>query len=86
MRMGVREFRDRVSEIVNGDAPVVVTNNGRRVGTYLPERRHRDPAAASRAVESMRRWQEEMRAGGIDLEARLAEAGLSPMGEPLADR
>jgi len=37
MKMGVREFRERISEVINGNEPVVVTRNGTVVGRYVPE-------------------------------------------------
>jgi antitoxin (DNA-binding transcriptional repressor) of toxin-antitoxin stability system len=83
MKMGVREFRERLGEVVNGTEPVEVTKNGRKVGTYIPERRSRDPEVARAAAESIARWQAEMRAKGIDLDAKFAAIGLSPWGEPM---
>lgn len=85
MKMGVREFRERISEVVDGVETVEVTKNGRKVGTYTPERRPRDPAIARAALQSIERWQAEMKAKGVDLEAELSAMGLSPWGEPLDD-
>jgi prevent-host-death family protein len=36
MKIGVREFREKLSEVVNGNRPVVITNNGRVVGEFTP--------------------------------------------------
>ena len=36
MQIGVRELRGRLSEVVNGDKHIVVTNNGRVVGEFTP--------------------------------------------------
>jgi hypothetical protein len=37
MKMGIKEFRDRISEVALGDKPVVLTHHGRRVGQYIPD-------------------------------------------------
>lgn len=84
MRMGIKEFRERLSEIVQGGEAVVVTHHGKVVGTFAPLR-PKDPERARRAAESIQRWQEDMRARGVDLEGVLAEMGLDPWGEPLDD-
>jgi antitoxin (DNA-binding transcriptional repressor) of toxin-antitoxin stability system len=36
MQIGVRELKGRLSEVVNGNRPVVVTKNGKIVGEYTP--------------------------------------------------
>lgn len=82
MKMGIKEFRERLSEVARGDEPVQLTHHGQVVGTYFPKRRF-DPAAAQKVLESHDRWQDEMREKGIDLEAALAQLGLDPYGMPL---
>jgi antitoxin (DNA-binding transcriptional repressor) of toxin-antitoxin stability system len=84
MKMGIKEFRERLSEIVRKGDPVVVTHHGKVVGTFAPLR-PKDPERVRRAAESIRRWQEDMRAKGVDLEGVLADMGLDPWGEPLDD-
>jgi antitoxin (DNA-binding transcriptional repressor) of toxin-antitoxin stability system len=84
MKMGIKEFRERLSEVVQKGEPVVVTNHGKIVGTFAPIPR-KDPERARRAAESIRRWQQDMRAKGVDLEGVLADMGLDPWGEPLDD-
>lgn len=37
MKMGIKEFRDRISEVALGDKAVVLTHHGRRVGQYVPD-------------------------------------------------
>lgn len=81
-KMGIKEFRERLSEVTRGTDVVEVTHHGRIVGTFTPKRKF-DPEAARRAVESVKRWQDELRAGGTDPEALLAELGLDPWGVPL---
>lgn len=38
MKMGIKEFRERLGEVALGDEMVILTHHGRRVGRYLPER------------------------------------------------
>lgn len=44
MKMGIKEFRERISEVSLGDEVVIVTHHGKRVGRYIPEG-NRKPAA-----------------------------------------
>jgi antitoxin (DNA-binding transcriptional repressor) of toxin-antitoxin stability system len=85
MKMGIKEFRERLSEVVRKGEPIVVTSHGKVLGTFAPLR-PKDPEQVRRAAESIRRWQEEMKAKGVDLEAELAAMGLDPWGVPLDDR
>lgn len=84
MKMGIKEFRERLSEVVRSGEPIVVTNHGKVLGTFAPLR-PKDPERVRAAAESIRRWQEEMKTKGIDLEAELAAMGVSPDGTPLDD-
>lgn len=43
MKMGIKEFREKISEVSLGDQVVIVTHHGKRVGRYIPEGR-RKPA------------------------------------------
>lgn len=83
MKLGVKEFRHRLTEVLHGSDTVDITHHGRILGTFRP--RKVDPARARAAAESIRRWQEDMRARGVDLEGVLAEMGLDPWGVPLND-
>ena len=83
MKMGMKEFRARVGELGDAPEPIIVTNHGREVGTFVPRRWLRDAKAAERAAESVARWRREMQARGIDLDAQLAAMELTPLGEPL---
>jgi antitoxin (DNA-binding transcriptional repressor) of toxin-antitoxin stability system len=88
MRMGIKEFREKISEVTEKGDPLVVTHHGRAVATYMPLK-PKDPVKIRRAAESIKRWQDEMKAEGVDLEGVLAGLGLDPYGEPLdasADR
>ncbi|KPF60090.1 hypothetical protein IP88_16255 [alpha proteobacterium AAP81b] len=35
--MGIKEFRERISEVSAGSEVVIVTHHGKRVGRYIPE-------------------------------------------------
>jgi len=84
MKMGIKEFRERLSEVAQRGEPVVVTNHGRVLGTFTPFR-PKNPERVRRAGESIRRWQESMRAKGVDFEAELTKMGVNAHGEPLDD-
>ncbi|MEO6093459.1 MAG: hypothetical protein ABIT04_01360 [Novosphingobium sp.] len=80
--MGIKEFRERIGEIADGDTVIELTKRGRVVGEYRPKRPF-DHEAAKRALESVTRWQAEMRAQGIEPEDWLAEMRLDSWGAPL---
>jgi antitoxin (DNA-binding transcriptional repressor) of toxin-antitoxin stability system len=82
MKMGIKEFRDRISEVTERGEPVIVTNHGKEVATYLP-RRTIDLDRARKAADEIKEWQRELRAKGIEPEDILAEMGLDPWGVPL---
>lgn len=84
MKMGIKEFRERISEVAKGTEAVEVTFHGRVIGDFRPRRF--DSAAARRAAEEVKSWQEKMRADGVEPEDWLAEIGLDPWGAPLQDR
>jgi antitoxin (DNA-binding transcriptional repressor) of toxin-antitoxin stability system len=81
MKMGAKEFRERFSEVTRSGQAIQVTHHGEVIGTFIPRRR--DPERVEAALASIERWQEEMRANGVDLEGTLASIGLDPWGEPL---
>jgi antitoxin (DNA-binding transcriptional repressor) of toxin-antitoxin stability system len=84
MKMGVKEFRERFSEVAEGEEPVLVTKNGRIVGRY-------DPMVATSA--SKRDWSEiEKRLAAFrdgwkartpDWRDRLRSIGLDDDGDPI---
>ena len=83
MKMGVREFRERISEVVNGDEPVIVTKNGEVVGRYTPLRPKKpaeniDMDAWMRRIEA---FQTDLKARTPDWRERLASIGLDENGE-----
>ena len=58
MKMGIKEFRDRIGEVALGDKPVVLTHHGRRVGQYIPD------LIRPRTVTDTGAWVEERREAG----------------------
>jgi antitoxin (DNA-binding transcriptional repressor) of toxin-antitoxin stability system len=63
MQIGVRELKGRLSEVVNGNRPVVVTKNGKVVGEYTPATIVKPTADRAKWLDERiafrRRWQEE---------------------------
>ena len=45
IKVGVREFRDRIASFLESDTPVAVTRRGETLGIYVPTRRKRPRAA-----------------------------------------
>jgi hypothetical protein len=43
MKMGIKEFRERIGDVALGDEPVVLTHHGKRVGQYIPDRARKPP-------------------------------------------
>jgi hypothetical protein len=83
IELGIREFRERLSEVATGTDIVSVTNNGVEVGTYTPKRWLREAGNARRAAESVARARAELQARGLDLDGEMRKLGMRPDGEPL---
>src|ERR1700688_1512974 len=45
IKVGVREFRERIASFLESDIPVAVTRHGETLGVYVPTRRKRPKAA-----------------------------------------
>ncbi len=45
IKVGVREFRERISSFLESDTPVAVTRRGETLGVYVPTRRKRPKTA-----------------------------------------
>ena len=78
MRMGIKEFRERLGEVALGDEVIVLTHHGKPVGRYLPDRARapRDvdlDAWAREREEFSRRW----RAATPNWRERLSAVGFS---------
>jgi hypothetical protein len=67
IRVGVREFRERIASFLESDTPVAVTRRGETLGIYVPARRPRKDtttvselrAAADRLAEALSDLDEE---------------------------
>ncbi|BBL79320.1 hypothetical protein RxyAA322_11740 [Rubrobacter xylanophilus] len=51
--VGVREFRDHISEYLTGGEPLAVRKHGRLLGFYLPVRRKSDTEELQAAVREL---------------------------------
>jgi PHD/YefM family antitoxin component YafN of YafNO toxin-antitoxin module len=45
IKVGVREFRERIAKFLESESPVAVTRHGETVGVYIPTRRKRPKTA-----------------------------------------
>lgn len=45
LKVGVREFRERIASFLESDTPVAVTRRGETLGVYVPTRRRRRKTA-----------------------------------------
>ncbi len=45
IKVGVREFREKIATFLESDTPVAVTRRGETVGVYVPTRSKRSKAA-----------------------------------------
>lgn len=45
IKVGVREFRERIASFLESDIPVAVTKHGETLGIYVPTRRKRPNSA-----------------------------------------
>ncbi len=45
IKVGVREFRERIASFLESDSPIAVTRRGETLGVYVPTRRLRPKAA-----------------------------------------
>ena len=78
MKMGIKEFRERISEVTLGDEVVIITNHGKRVGRYVPERtRPAEDIDMDEWVAEREQFSRLWRAATPDWRERLASAGFS---------
>lgn len=82
VKMGIKEFRERLSEVTATGGHVVNTNHEKSVASFAPFSR-KNPEAVGKAADEIARWQAEMNAEGVGLEEVLADLGLDPWGTPL---
>ena len=45
LKVGIREFRERIASFLESDTPVAVTRRGETLGIYVPTRRKRPKSA-----------------------------------------
>ena len=45
IKVGVREFRERIASFLESDTPVAVTRHGETLGVYVPTRRKQPKTA-----------------------------------------
>jgi antitoxin (DNA-binding transcriptional repressor) of toxin-antitoxin stability system len=64
VRVGIREFREKLSSFLESSTPVAITRHGETVGFYIPARRKRKEAD----LEALRR-------AGEQLDALIVAAG-----------
>jgi hypothetical protein len=83
MKMGVKEFRERFSEIASGDETVLVTKNGRIVGRYQPMDGDFSSIDWDGIEAKLEAFRANLRAATPDWDERLAQIGLDPDGEPI---
>ena len=84
MKMGVKEFRERFSEIADGSEPVLVTKNGRVVGRYAPMSVASFDKARWDGIEArLERFREDWKARTPDWRERLAAMGFDEHGDPI---
>lgn len=84
MKMGVKEFRERFSEVAEGAEPVFVTKNGRVVGKYdplIPPKPGRGDWVALEA--KLAEFRSDWKGKTPDWRTRLASIGLDERGEEL---
>ena len=72
-KVGIREFREKLSTYLESDSPVAITRHGRTIGFYVPAR----PRAREEDLEALR-------AAGARIDALIEAAGSSEE-ELLAD-
>jgi len=72
IKVGVREFRERIASFLESDSPVAVTRRGQTLGVYVPTRRKpRETADYSELKAAADRLAETL--AGIDEEELVAE-------------
>jgi antitoxin (DNA-binding transcriptional repressor) of toxin-antitoxin stability system len=60
IKVGVREFRERIASFLESDTPVAVTRRGETVGVYVPTRRKRPKTAHMSVKEAADRLASEL--------------------------
>jgi len=73
VRVGIREFREKLARYLESDVPVAITRHGDTVGYYIPARRKRAETERAALREAAARLQQVLAAEGISEEEILAD-------------
>lgn len=72
-KLGIREFRAHLAEVIAADRPTAVTRHGQTVGVFIPTR----PPLSAEALASLRAaaaaLEQQMAAAGVDEETLVAD-------------
>jgi len=71
--VGVREFQENLARYLESDAPIAITQGGRKVGVYFPARRQRTEAELAAFDKSATVWQAELDAAGVTEEGAVKD-------------
>jgi len=86
VKLGIREFRERLTELAHGDEPVVVTHHGKVLGRYVPARSKSAEKIDTQAwAAELERGRDEWRSRTPDWRDRMAAYGLTPDGETITE-
>ena len=86
MKMGIKEFRERLGEVATGQEPVALTHHGRVVGHYLPiDRRRVADGDLDGWVAARDRFRAQWKSGNPDWQEQLSRFGLNDEGEPFSN-
>lgn len=83
MKMGIKEFRERLAQVAAGSESVSVTHHGRVVGHYLPvDGRKLDVSELDGWVAARERFRNRWKAANPDWRDQLTRMGWDEEGEP----
>ena len=72
-RIGIREFRENLSSVIEGDSAVAITRHGETVGYYIPARRRPTKEDIARLDAAAAKVHAQMAAAGVTEEELVAE-------------
>ena len=73
LRIGIREFRDKLASYMESTVPIEVTRHGQTVGFYIPVPRRPGQAEREALLEAGRRMQAELARLGLTEEELVAD-------------
>lgn len=65
IKVGIREFRDKLATWLQSETPVAITRHGDTVGYFIPARRSRSQSERNALKQAAARLQEVLAAEGI---------------------